>query len=90
MEARETALEASDYLKSLSLTREINEVYGLDGAALYRVEDDHFVILTCLEHEGHNGHALLRRVLPPHWGVFGEGVNTDAQFRAYHYGPVDD
>lgn len=90
MEApRETVLEPGEYLRSLNVEREINEVYGLDGAALYRVADDHFVIMACREHEGHNGHALLRRVLPAHWGVFSEGVNTEAQFHAFHYGPVD-
>jgi len=90
MEAKATALDAGEYLRSLHLERKINKVYGvLDGAGLYRVADDHFVILACTHHDDHNGHALLRRVLPPHWGVIYRGVNVDEAFEAYHYGPVD-
>jgi hypothetical protein len=85
----ETDLDAHDYMKSLALTEEPSEVHGTDGAALWRIADDHFVLLVCsdIEHT-HRGPALLRRVLPPHWAVFYETENPEQEFIARHFGPV--
>jgi hypothetical protein len=86
-----TDLDAADYIKSLALTEAPTEVHGLDGAALWRIADDHFVMLVCKdpEHAAHRGQELLRRALPPHWGVFFSAGNPAEEFEAYHYGPVD-
>jgi hypothetical protein len=86
-----TNLDATEYLRSLSLTEEPTSVHSMDGAALWRIADDHFVMLVCKdpEHDAHNGEALLRRALPPHWGVFYEAGNPAEEFEARHYGPVD-
>lgn len=86
-----TDLDAFDYLKSLALTEAPAEVHEMDGGALWRIADDHFVILVCKdpEHAEHKGPEYLRRVLPPHWGVFFAAANPAEEFEAHHYGPVD-
>ena len=85
----ETSLDAHDYLKSLRVTdEEPTEVSELDGAALWRITDDHFVLLTCADHEHtHRGARLLLRVMPAEWACFYEATNTDDGFEVYHYGP---
>lgn len=87
MEARDTALSPEEYVSSVALTDEAVEVYATDGAALYRVGDDHFVILTCSEHEDHEGHRMLQRVLPRTWECFYQAINVEDGFEAFHYGP---
>lgn len=83
----ETLLDAADYLRTLSVDQGYTEVYETDGASLFRIGDDHFVVLeTVCEHK-HMGHAMLRRVLPPHWSNFHTAINQVDRFRAYHYGP---
>lgn len=91
MEPQRTDAEPDDYLRSLTITAAPTEVYGLNGAALYRVDDGHFVIMECTdpEHPTHNGHALLRRVIPAAWSVFYLAHNPDEHYTAHHYGPVD-
>ena len=86
-----TDLDAADYLRSLALTEQPSEVHEMDGGALWRIADDHFVMLVCKDakHPGHKGPARLRSVLPPHWGVFYSAANPDLEFEAHHYGPVD-
>lgn len=85
-----TDLDARDYLKSLALTEQPSEVHGMDGAALWRIADDHFVLLVCRapQHPDHKGPAYLSRVLPPAWDVFHKASNPDKEFEAWHYGPV--
>lgn len=83
-----TNLDAHDYVLSLSLTERPSEVHAMDGAALWRIDDDHFVMLVCAEHEGHKGHELLRRVLPPTWESFYVASNPAEEYEAHHYGPV--
>lgn len=87
-----TELDAHDYLKSLALVEEPSEVHGTDGGALWRVSDDHFVLLVCKdpEHEAHKGPDMLRRVIPAAWGIFYSAANPDLDFEVYHYGPVDE
>jgi hypothetical protein len=84
---RETTQDAKAYLDGVALGGEWTEIYELNGAALFRVGDDHFVILACSEHEGHNGHELLLRVLPPHWVCFHQAFSPEYGFEAFHYGP---
>ena len=89
MEQRETVLDPPAYLDSVTMEEGgWTEIYELNGAALYRVGTDHFVILTSEEHEHHDGHALLRRVIPPSWERFFAAVNQDLHFQAHHYGPT--
>lgn len=85
-----TDLDAADYLQSLALTESPTEVHGMDGAALWRVADDHFVMLVCTteDHDDHKGPALLRRVLPATWAIFYRASNPAEEFEAHHYGPV--
>lgn len=91
-EPQETLLDPVQYLRSLSLEREINEVYRLRGASLFRVHDDHFVVIACIDPEHaplkHDGHALLRRVIPLAWCCFARARNTSDLFEAHHYGPA--
>lgn len=85
----ETDLDAHDYMKSLALTEDPSEVHGTDGAALWRIADEHFVLLVCTtDGHTHRGPAMLRRVLPPHWQMFYATENSEQEFVAQHYGPV--
>lgn len=86
-----TDLDAHDYLQSLAMTETPTEVHEMDGGALFRIADDHFVILVCKdpEHAQHKGPEYLRRVLPAAWGRFYSAANPDECFEAHHYGPVD-
>ena len=86
-----TDLDAFDYIKSMGLTETPTEVHEMDGGALFRIADDHFVILVCVdpEHPNHKGAGYLRRVLPAHWGCFYSASNPSEGFEAHHYGPVD-
>lgn len=87
-----TDLDAHDYLQSLALTERPSEVYGMDGAALWRIADEHFVMLVCKDpaHAKHRGPALLRRVLPREWEVFYTAANPAEEYEAHHYGPPHD
>ena len=91
MEARPTQLDADDYLRSLSVERKVTPVYATDGAALFRVDDEHSVLITCLSPDcgPHRGAKTLRRSLPAHWAVFARRVNADEHFEAFHYGPPE-
>lgn len=82
-----TDLDAGEYIASLALTEEPSEVYALDGGALWRVTDEHFVLLVCLDHDTHKGPAQLKRVLPPEWELFYTASNPDEQYVAEHWGP---
>lgn len=93
MSAQATDLKPWEYMDSLGLTEKPTEVYGLDGGALWRVDDEHFVMLVCTaEHEGnppsHRGPAMLLRVLPQDWACFATFVNPVDDFEAHHYGPA--
>lgn len=85
-----TDLDARDYLKSMALTEDPSEVHGMDGGALWRIADDHFVLLICRDpaHPDHMGPEYLRRVLPGTWAPFHKASNPDQEFEAWHYGPV--
>jgi hypothetical protein len=85
-----TSLTPWDYLNTLSLTEKWTEAAELDGAALYRIADGHFVVLNCIAHDGHRGHQLLLRTLPPQWECFYSAVNPELKFEAFHYGPGDE
>lgn len=85
--AREITIGAADYLDSLAMIDKPVEIYALDGAALYRVDDDHYVMLECTEHEGHKGHEYLLRVLPAEWECFSSATNVEDEFDVFHYGP---
>lgn len=83
----EIALGPEEYLASLRMGEdEASMVTGLDGAELWRIADEHFVVFSCAEHT-HKGPALLRRVIPAEWVVFYEATNTDEGFTVTHYGP---
>jgi len=89
-----TDLKPWEYMDSLAMSSEKpSEVYGLDGAALWRVTDDHFVMLVCTsDHDGaevsHRGPQMLLRVLPATWACFAVFVNPIDDYEAHHYGPV--
>jgi hypothetical protein len=77
------------YLSSLAITPEqsISRIYSMDGAGLYKITDDHYVVIECTRCK-HRGRALLERVLPRDWEVFHSGINTEEGFEVYHYGPT--
>lgn len=82
----DTSLDVLEYLKSLSVAGGATEVYAIDGASLYRLNDDHYVGVTCTEHK-HTGAAFLEKVLPVEWVKFAQARNTEEGFAATHYGP---
>lgn len=85
---RETELGPEEYLTSLRFDgKGPAHLVEVDGAALFKVGTDHFLVLTCVEHP-HKGHAYLRRVIPAAWECFYEAQNAEEAFEAYHYGPV--
>ena len=77
------------YLNSLLMGEgKVSRVYSMDGAGLYRITDEHYVIVCCSTPEcAHRGKLLLERVMPREWICFHAGANTDDGFEAYHYGP---
>lgn len=92
MSKRLTDQKPWEYLDSLAMTEKPTEVYGLDGGALWRVADGHFVLLVCTaEHETpvtHRGPAMLLRVLPHDWVCFAVYANPADDYEAHHYGPA--
>jgi hypothetical protein len=86
--AQPTSLDYEEYLATLIVdpAQVISQVYTMDGAALYRVADDHYVTIECTKCK-HRGRALLERVMPKTWEVFASAVNPEDGFEAYHYGP---
>lgn len=88
---RQIDLQAWEYLKSLALIEEPREVIPeTDGAELWRVADEHFLIIECIEHDDHRGGDMLLRVLPATWENFASVVNPEAGFEIHHYGPPED
>lgn len=84
---QETTFGPQEYLASLRLDEDgPSPVVDLDGAVLYRVADDHFMVMVCTEHQ-HRGHELLLRVMPQDWVCFSSVFNADVQFECHHYGP---
>lgn len=89
MNVRETTMWPNRYLDSLVMGGPPwSAVYAIDGATLYKLTDDHFVIFQCTQHPGHTGVHMLIRLMPEAWEQFAEFVNPEAGFRARHYGPV--
>lgn len=88
---QEIVLDFTSYLGSLVIDAErpVSRIYSMDGAALYKITDDHYVCISCTsdECETHRGRAQLERVLPRNWECFFVGVNSDDHYAAYHYGP---
>jgi len=86
----ETLLDPEDYVRSLLMPDEQGErsvrVQHYDGAALYAVAEDHFLVLCCTQHK-HRGHEYVAKVLPSSWECFAQVTNADEGFAAYHYGP---
>lgn len=84
-----TDLDADDYVRSLALAEEPEKVYALDGAHLVRIAEDHYVVVKCVEHDGHRGDEYLVRVLPSGWVRFHSAANPAEGFEVHHYGPED-
>lgn len=85
-----TLLDADDYVRSLLMPDEQGErsvrVQQYDGASLFSIAEDHFLVLVCTGHK-HRGHEYIARVLPSAWQCFAQVTNADEGFAAYHYGP---
>lgn len=82
-----TGLDLGDYLHSLTLAERPAALYVADGAVLWQVVEDHFLITVCTEHE-HHGAPLLVPLFPPRWRCFSVAVGD--RFEARHYGPPQD
>lgn len=88
MRVATTYMNPKDYLDTLRMDGpDWVSVYEHDGAALYKLTDEHFVIFQCLAHEGHRGVHLLASNLPREFVEFAGFANPDLRFRARHYGP---
>jgi hypothetical protein len=81
-------VDHESYLLSLSVDPEqvIVLVHSLDGAGLYKITDDHYVLIQCTACS-HKGKPLLERVLPREWSCFYGAANPDEGFEVFHYGP---
>lgn len=85
---REITVDSEEYVRSLRVSDEPATLCAvLDGALLVRVAEEHFVVLSCTEHQ-HTGSVLLARVIPPHWERFSEARNSEQGWQAEHYGPT--
>lgn len=91
MNKQPTSLDHLSYLATLVTDPEqvISRIYSMDGAALYKVADDHYVCVACCNEKcKHKGRVLLERVLPQDWECFASAVNLDEHFEIFHYGPA--
>lgn len=83
-----THLDPVEYIDSLALDGEPEQVYALHGAGLVKVSDDHYVVLMCSEHDhGEKDRQMLLRLLPKEWNCFHSVTNPEAGFQIHHYGP---
>jgi hypothetical protein len=88
MIVRNTYMHPKDYLDTLRMDGpEWVQVDESDGASLYKLTDEHFVVIQCLAHTGHRGWEVYARSLPKAFVEFAGFVNPDLRFRARHYGP---
>lgn len=86
-DAVETDTPVGAYIKALGLTEMPTLVAWADSAELWRIVDDHFVIVECTKHE-HFGHEALAAVtIPPAWVCFHAVYNPVAGWEGFHYGP---
>lgn len=86
----EIHVPAFDYLASLALVDKVVPVIDdADGAELWRLGEEHFIVLACdcgIEHTGHED--IARLAIPAAWECFHVGYNLVEEWEAYHYGPV--
>lgn len=65
----------------------LRELSNVDGASLYKVADEHYVVLQCTEHY-HQGAELLSRIMPEGWIRFAMADSPDHAYVALHWGPA--
>lgn len=76
-----------EYLASLTLGRPAEPLSPhVDGAELWRVGTEHYVLLVCTEHP-HQGAEVVAQRIPRSWVCFYVGVNPDLDYEAHHFGP---
>lgn len=86
----DTDLTPFGYLDTLALDGGWEAVHPLvDGAGVYQVADEHYVIIACIEHDGHEGHAYLLQLFPEDWECFHQAVSGEYGYEAFHYGPPE-
>jgi hypothetical protein len=89
----ETPLEIDEYLAALSLPNEAGDlrppahVYSTDGAGLYRIGADYYLLVQCINCDEHRGFDYLRKVMPEDWIAFHTDQNTEDGYRVTHFGP---
>lgn len=84
---RTTDLEPGEYVGLLQMSDQRPAKLGdYDGASLIYVADEHYVVLTCDEHDEHAGHRAYARLFPDGWECFAQASSADG-WSAFHYGP---
>lgn len=66
----------------------LKELSAVDGAALYKVGDEHYVVLQCAEHGHHRGAEYLAKIMPEGWVRFAEVRNDEDEYIGHHWGPA--
>jgi hypothetical protein len=87
--ARRIDVEPDEYVAALKVTEDSPaKLDEYDGATLIQVSDDHYLVLTCDQHDDHHGHRAYARLMPEGWVCFAQATSPDG-WSAFHYGPED-
>lgn len=87
MRVTQTDLSPEDYAATLRMTDEDPaRVVDSDGAELWKITDDHYLVIACSRHDEHTGHRVLARLFPEGWACFAQATNPEG-FDVFHYGP---
>lgn len=84
---RTTELDPADYVALLQVSdQEPAKLGEYDGATLIFITEDHYLVLTCDQHDDHAGHRAYARLFPDGWECFAQSASPDG-WSVFHYGP---
>lgn len=88
MNARRTDLQPHEYVAQLQVSEQKPvKLDAYDGATLIFVSEDHYLVLTCDEHDDHKGHRAYAKLFPEDWECFAQAA-SDEGWSIFHYGPA--
>lgn len=84
-----TDLSYPRYLRSLKgIDGMPAPVLNADGSTMFRVAEDHFLVIACAMHDEHAGHQqIAATVMPKDWVCFSQFFSEDGRWDYFHYGP---